>query len=1636
MNNSTEMIWSVDRQQQPITFNRAFSDEYTSLIGTLPAPGVFHYKAFGPDGETYWKQKVDDALKGNTVIFEYSYEIAGRVKHTHVFMCPIRNGEAIEGTTCFMVDITTQKKAVEIQQRQFEELQQLYNLARLVDREDSLEKIYDHAMDLLTGGFKADRCSILLFDADGIMRFEASRGISAAYRKAAEGHSPWKPGTKNPLPIFVEDVAREESLEPLREVIRGEGIKSLGFIPLICRDQVIGKFMIYYNQVHRFNESEKQFVQKIAQDIAVSVERKRSEEQLQSQYSLLTALINSPGNIIIFSLNKNYCYTAYNECHYAEMKKVWNVDIKVGMNLLECISKPEIRELAKRSIDRTLQGEAFTEIQQQSGLDIYYEFSWNPVFQNNKVTGATVFIQDITRRKQAEGELEESREKYRGLSEATFEAIFISEKGLCVEQNQTAEKMFGYTSEEAIGRYGTEWIAPRDREMVMKNMLAGYEEPYEATALRKDGTTFPCLLHGKMMHYKGRNVRVTSLSDITERKQAEQALKESENNLKGAQRLANIGSWELDHTTNKLKWSDEMFRILEKDPQTKELTYEDYLEMLHPDDRKILNTAFADSVINKTKYDLVHRIVLPGGRIKFLHGQSETIYNGEGKPIRSIGTGMDITQRKLAEEQTQKEKELSDSVINSLPGIFYLVDSTGKFLRWNKNFEIVSGYNAGEIANMHPLDFTDPDERGLIAEKIGEVFQKGSVEVEANFFSKDGKKIPYFLNGWRIEYEKKPCLIGVGIDSSKRRQAEDALRESEQRFRLLLDSTAQGIYGVDMLGNCTFANTACLKFLGYGKEEDLLGQHIHTLIHHTRPGGTPYPVSECRMYETLRTHSGTHVDDECFWRSDGSSFPVEYWSHPIFHNGQLVGAIASFFDITERKQAEEALKESERLLRESQAIAHLGNYVWDISTGVWKSSAILDEILGIDENYDRSLAGWRNLIHPDWLPLIMDYISTTVLRNRQRFDMEFKIIRQNTGQECWVSGFGELEFDGDGQPQKLIGTISDINERKQAGEALQESKNILRAVLDNAPIGIWMQNSNGQMLFVNQKFCSWVGISEDRFIEAPHYAGLYTPEVAAACIASDKAAIAEAGLHISHEQLPFTDGKIHDVEIIKVRITEKQNGLSGLIGLSLDITERKQAEEKLRESEQKYRSMIERNLAGIYQTTIEGKILTCNDAFAQMLGYNSHTELLNKNARMLYFSDADRNKLISILQKDGELNNKEITLKHKDGSPVYLFESCILVKDALSGEVTIEGVILDITKRKKAEEQIQEQEKRYRALVDSAPDAIVIADEKGIIQIANMQAEKLFGYTKAELTGMAVEMLMPRQHRRRHKNFHREFIGERLNRPMGIGRELIALRKDGLVIPVEISLSVFDGAEGVLSTASIRDITQRKKAEKELEESYQSVRLLTEHLQNIREEERSHIAREIHDELGQQLTVMKMDVSWLSHKLGKTDEAVGQRTEDLKSMLDQTVITVRRIAADLRPGILDDMGLGAAIEWQLSEFEKRSGVKTEFDKMKREPPLQGTVKTGLFRIVQESLTNISRYAKAKKVTVNLGKKGKQIVLVIKDNGTGFDIGKIASKKTLGILGMRERSFMMGGTYEINSAPGKGTVVTVIVPFKE
>lgn len=219
----------------------------------------------------------------------------------------------------------------------------------------------------------------------------------------------------------------------------------------------------------------------------------------------------------------------------------------------------------------------------------------------------------------------------------------------------------------------------------------------------------------------------------------------------------------------------------------------------------------------------------------------------------------------------------------------------------------------------------------------------------------------------------------------------------------------------------------------------------------------------------------------------------------------------------------------------------------------------------------------------------------------------------------------------------------------------------------------------------------------------------------------------------------------------------------------------------------------------------------------------------------------------------------------------------------------------------------------------------------------------------------------------------------------------------------------------------------------ETEEITSRLRELSAHLQNIREEERIHIAREMHDELGQLLTGFKMDISWLTKRLEKTGEpAVREKLQEMMELVNEAARFVRRIASELRPSLLDDLGLVAALEWHSQEFSRRANIRVEFKTPLEEVQLPVETATGLFRIYQESLTNVARHAEAKQVIVELQQNTGEILLTISDDGRGFDIAS-RQRKTLGLLGMKERAAMLGGQLRIYSAPGKGTTVVISIP---
>jgi signal transduction histidine kinase len=228
------------------------------------------------------------------------------------------------------------------------------------------------------------------------------------------------------------------------------------------------------------------------------------------------------------------------------------------------------------------------------------------------------------------------------------------------------------------------------------------------------------------------------------------------------------------------------------------------------------------------------------------------------------------------------------------------------------------------------------------------------------------------------------------------------------------------------------------------------------------------------------------------------------------------------------------------------------------------------------------------------------------------------------------------------------------------------------------------------------------------------------------------------------------------------------------------------------------------------------------------------------------------------------------------------------------------------------------------------------------------------------------------------------------------------------------------------------DITDRMRIQNELQDSREQLRNLTVYLQSVREQERTNIAREIHDELAQALTALKMDVSWLDHRLPIDAQSLSEKTKSMSKLIDSTIQTVKRISAELRPGILDDLGLVAAIEWQAEEFQNRTGISCNFTVDPQDLTIDQDRSTAIFRIFQETLTNVARHARATRVAVSLKERAGKLTLRVMDNGIGITEEQISDSRSFGFIGMRERVIPWNGKISFKGIPDKGTTVIVRV----
>jgi PAS domain S-box-containing protein len=514
-------------------------------------------------------------------------------------------------------------------------------------------------------------------------------------------------------------------------------------------------------------------------------------------------------------------------------------------------------------------------------------------------------------------------------------------------------------------------------------------------------------------------------------------------------------------------------------------------------------------------------------------------------------------------------------------------------------------------------------------------------------------------------------------------------------------------------------------------------------------------------------------------------------------------------------------------------------------------------------------------------------------------------------------------------------------------------------------------------------------------------------------------------------------------------------------GLLSDITDRKHAEEMLRHSEHRYRMLFEDDLTGDYVATTEGQILLCNEAFVKIFGFTDREHAIGCDVASLYQDPDSWSSLISKLRRLKSMERYERVTRRNDGVALHVIENIIGTFDDQGQLLRVKGYIYDDTQSRLEALKLQQhnleleravsertrvlhdQHHHLEAVLNSAFDAIITIDNRGTIQSVNLAAERIFGYTSAEMLGQNVKLLMPSPYRQAHDGYLQRYRSTRQKHILDQAREMVACRKDGTEFPVEVSITEVDHSE--IFTGIVHDISERKQLQR--------------HILEIGAEEQRRIGMELHDGIAQELTGLALHAGTLLELLESVprsqpdgnaqgvciDEThyrqVCEFTAKLLQGLNAANSSVQHLAHGIMPVQIEPQGLQLALEDLAASICNRRGLQCVFDCPEPVVVSDNSVATHLYRIAQEAVNNALRHSQADLITISLKSLDQHFALQISDNGVGLAATATRPRNVTPGMGMGTRTMqyrcgMLGGTFHLQELETGGTSVMCIVPRSE
>ena len=1236
-------------------------------------------------------------------------------------------------------------------------------------------------------------------------------------------------------------------------------------------------------------------------------------------------------------------------------------------------------------------------------------------------------------------------------------------------------QIFGFAGGKAVTtKLFLDLIHPDDRPAVLQaitrtiNLGAPYD--VEFRTIHQDGSRHWVMGKGKAFSDKaGQAARMLGVNmDITDRKRAEER-------LRSYFELPLIGMAITSPDRRFVEVNQKLCDILGYSMD--QLTGMSWVEVTHPDDVAENIRLLDETLRGKTEsYVMDKRFIHRDGRIVYTSISARCARRADRTVDYLVLIVQDITQRKQAEDRLMESEAQLRLLTELIPQHIWTgnPDNTTDFL--NRRWLDYTGMTKEEVRQKGWMTALHPDDHEIVFNTIREASsRKGIYEVEMRLKGVDGQ-YRWFLARAMPQYDQEGNIIkwyGTNTDIEDRKRTEVALRESEARFRNMADNAPVMVWVTEADGACSYVSQSWYEFTGQTTGTGLGFGWVDALHPDDRELSEKTFLAANEKREAFQLEYRLRRNDgEYRWAIDSA--------RPRFGSqGEFLGYIGSVVDITETKRAElntqfinqldfelSQIADADEIIR--LATSRLGEYLGVTSCYVievnpaaglafvreswdgWRRDG--KSIVGEYRISDYATPGFRENLEAGQAAIVNDVMTDPRTR-----DFASKYESLGVGAFISIPALNEKQWEAsltinhpqarDWRPDEtqlmrdITARLWPAYKRARAVEELRESEDRYRSVVEGQTELICRYLPDTTLTFVNATYCRYFGKTQEELIGAKFLD--FIPEPAREGVRKHVESLVEnRSVEINEHEVLLPNGDMGWQQWIDHAILDASGKVVEFQAVGRDITERKQMEEELRESEERLRLALEAGRMGVWEWDTRTNAVKWSKEHYTVMGLRPFS------VEPDYYTWADRvhpddlpvatETMSRAIAEKGEYR-QEYRIIWPDGSVRWVEGRAKPVYDEGGQCLKMSGFIVDITERKQAEDALRLSEDKFSKAFRSSPDAIAIASlADGMILEVNGRWEEILGYTRDEAVGRTVWELQIYQN-----------PGER-------ARLVSMVDEQGSARDFEVDLRKKTGEiRNVLTCAEpmmirdepcllviVRDVTELKRAEEALRRNEEALRRSHARIEDLagrliaaQEDERRHIARELHDDLNQQVAALAIGISRLKRQFPDAGAAVQEQIARLREKTDWLSERIRQLSHDLHSSILQHVGLPAALNSYCAEFSDREGIAVTLDIRDGVEAVSQDAALCLYRVAQESLRNVARHSGARSAIVALTRVNGAVELRVADEGVGFDPGQAREGRGLGLVSMEERVKLLHGNFVLTTRPGAGTELRAQIPLR-